>query len=124
MMQEDNDKKFNNPELARGILESLMQINEELRTTNEMLETQKSEINTQKDEILRKNKDITDSIQYAKKIQLALMTETNLFNDTFNESFVYFKPKDIVSGDFYWYNQLSTPTPSRTAGAGDRGCAR
>ncbi|MGE0566774.1 MAG: GAF domain-containing protein [Bacteroidia bacterium] len=63
------------------------------------------EVSKQKSIIEAKNKDITDSIQYAKKIQLALMTETNLFNTTFKDSFVYFKPKDIVSGDFYWANK-------------------
>lgn len=60
------------------------------------------EVLTQKAIIEAKNKDITDSIQYAKKIQLALMSETQLFNETFKENFVLFKPKDIVSGDFYW----------------------
>ncbi len=68
----------------------------------EKVKVRTEEVFRQKAIIEEKNKDITDSIQYAKKIQLALMTETNLFNDTFKESFVYFKPKDIVSGDFYW----------------------
>jgi len=63
------------------------------------------EVFRQKAIIEEKNKDITDSIQYAKKIQLALMTETNLFHETFHDSFVFFKPKDIVSGDFYWATQ-------------------
>jgi len=68
----------------------------------EKVKVRTEEVFRQKAIIEEKNKDITDSIQYAKKIQLALMTETNLFNETFKESFVYFKPKDIVSGDFYW----------------------
>ena len=68
----------------------------------EKVKERTEEVFRQKAIIEEKNKDITDSIQYAKKIQLALMTETNLFNDTFSESFVFFKPKDIVSGDFYW----------------------
>jgi serine phosphatase RsbU (regulator of sigma subunit) len=75
----------------------------------EKVKERTEEVFKQKAIIEEKNKDITDSIQYAKKIQLALMTETNLFNDTFNESFVYFKPKDIVSGDFYWATKKIAP---------------
>ncbi|MFO0358518.1 MAG: GAF domain-containing protein [Sphingobacteriaceae bacterium] len=75
----------------------------------EKVKARTEEVFKQKAIIEEKNKDITDSIQYAKKIQLALMTETNLFNDTFNESFVYFKPKDIVSGDFYWATKKIAP---------------
>ncbi len=67
------------------------------------------EVFSQKAIIEAKNKDITDSIQYAKKIQLALMSETQLFNETFKESFVLFKPKDIVSGDFYWATKKIAP---------------
>jgi transcriptional regulator with GAF, ATPase, and Fis domain len=60
------------------------------------------EVFEQKAIIEEKNKDITDSIKYAKKIQLALMPDTSLLKKAFTESFVYYRPKDIVSGDFYW----------------------
>ncbi len=53
-------------------------------------------------ELEEKNKDITDSIRYAKRIQNAIMPP----EDEIPDSFVLFKPKDIVSGDFYWYNIL------------------
>ncbi len=49
-----------------------------------------------------KNHEITDSINYAKKIQNALMPDEEEFKNYFPESFILFKPKDIVSGDFYW----------------------
>jgi transcriptional regulator with GAF, ATPase, and Fis domain len=68
----------------------------------EKVKERTDEVFTQKAIIEAKNKDITDSIQYAKKIQLALMSETQLFSETFKDSFVLFRPKDIVSGDFYW----------------------
>ncbi len=48
------------------------------------------------------HKDITDSINYAKKIQNAMLPDTALFSETFPESFGLFKPKDTLSGDFYW----------------------
>jgi len=54
------------------------------------------------DEIAEKNKDITDSINYAKRIQHALLSSDTLLKEFLQEYFVLFKPKDIVSGDFYW----------------------
>ncbi|MEN8157260.1 MAG: two-component regulator propeller domain-containing protein [Bacteroidota bacterium] len=56
----------------------------------------------QKEELAQKNKDITDSIRYAKRIQFAILPEKPPFSDTF----VLFKPKDIVSGDFYWFQEV------------------
>lgn len=52
-----------------------------------------------------KNKDITDSIQYAKRIQEAILPDTELIKKRFPESFILFLPRDIVSGDFYWYTE-------------------
>lgn len=49
-----------------------------------------------------KNREITDSINYAQKIQAALIPSEQEFTALFREAFVFFKPKDIVSGDFYW----------------------
>jgi serine phosphatase RsbU (regulator of sigma subunit) len=54
-------------------------------------------------EIEVKNKDITDSINYSKRIQEASLPPKDLQQSLFPDSFVLFKPKDIVSGDFYWY---------------------
>jgi ligand-binding sensor domain-containing protein/serine phosphatase RsbU (regulator of sigma subunit) len=56
----------------------------------------------QKEELAQKNKDITDSIRYAKRIQFAILPAEIPFADTF----ILFKPKDIVSGDFYWLNVI------------------
>ena len=56
----------------------------------------------QKEELTQKNKDITDSIRYAKRIQFAILPEKSPFRDTF----ILFKPKDIVSGDFYWFTEV------------------
>lgn len=54
-------------------------------------------------EIEIKNKDITDSINYSKKIQDASLPSKELQLKLFPASFIFFRPKDIVSGDFYWY---------------------
>jgi ligand-binding sensor domain-containing protein/serine phosphatase RsbU (regulator of sigma subunit) len=55
-------------------------------------------------ELATKNKDITDSIRYAQRIQQAILPPVLPFNNTF----LLFKPKDIVSGDFYWVATLGT----------------
>lgn len=50
-----------------------------------------------------KNKDITDSINYSKRIQDATLPSRSLLHELFPDSFILFEPKDIVSGDFFWY---------------------
>ena len=60
----------------------------------------------EKNEIIEeKNKDITDSIRYAKRIQEAILPPSELVKKLFPESFILYKPKDIVSGDFYWMEE-------------------
>lgn len=68
---------------------------------------QKDEILEKNKEIEHKNKDITDSIVYAKRIQEALLPVKDQVNISNIEFFVYFRPKDIVSGDFYFLRQIS-----------------
>ena len=79
-----------------------------LRRSNRMLrekEISAQQIARQREELVMKNKNITDSILYAKRIQIALLPSSDSFRAILPESFVLFKPKDIVSGDFYWINQ-------------------
>ncbi len=64
------------------------------------------QIMLQKEELTLKNKSITDSINYAKRIQTAMLPPYRLFKSVFPSSFVLYMPKDIVSGDFYWINKL------------------
>lgn len=64
-----------------------------------------SKIKTAELEIKEKNKKITDSIHYAYRIQNAILPPIKKINHYFPESFVLFKPKDIVSGDFFWINE-------------------
>jgi serine phosphatase RsbU (regulator of sigma subunit)/CheY-like chemotaxis protein len=63
------------------------------------------EIELQKQIIEENNKDITDSIQYARRIQFSLMPPFDILSQAFPCSFVLYSPKDIVSGDFYWFSQ-------------------
>ncbi|MBI2723091.1 MAG: GAF domain-containing protein [Bacteroidetes bacterium] len=69
-----------------------------------------TEVHKQKAIIEEKNKDITDSIRYAKKIQQAIAPNIEEFNRNFTDSFILYKPKDIVSGDFYWFDHFENNT--------------
>jgi serine phosphatase RsbU (regulator of sigma subunit) len=62
-------------------------------------------IHNQVKEINQQKQDILDSINYAKKIQRALFPPADEFHRTIKDYFVYYKPKDIVSGDFYWLEE-------------------
>ena len=66
-------------------------------------------ISKQKELVEHKNKEILDSINYAKYIQTALLPSEKVISDLHVDCFILFKPKDIVSGDFYWiHNNPST----------------
>ena len=72
-------------------------------------------IETQKQVVEEKNKQITDSITYAKRIQEAMLPPETEFKKLFRESFLLFLPKDIVSGDFYWITQTGNKIIYATA---------
>lgn len=67
-------------------------------------------IKNQKNTLDRQNKNIKASIRYAETIQQAILPEDSLLNNYF-ESFLIFRPKDIVSGDFYWFSKLNSYKP-------------
>jgi serine phosphatase RsbU (regulator of sigma subunit)/Tfp pilus assembly protein PilF len=61
----------------------------------------------QKELVEEKQKEVIDSITYAKRIQTALLAGEKLLKENLNDYFVFFKPKDIVAGDFYWATKLN-----------------
>ena|GEM_PF-1498619 len=65
------------------------------------------EIQLQKDQLDERNKEITDSINYAERIQRSFLAVDELLNANLNDYFVYFNPKEAVSGDFYWAGKLN-----------------
>jgi serine phosphatase RsbU (regulator of sigma subunit) len=75
------------------------------KQANELLEEKNIKITAQRDQIAYQKKHITDSIHYAQKIQRAILPSMELFTDKIDH-FVLFKPRDIVSGDFYWVDQV------------------
>jgi serine phosphatase RsbU (regulator of sigma subunit) len=83
--------------------EELKQTVEELDATNESLNELNVSLSEQKGIIEKKNHDITASINYAARIQGAILPKVSLIEKSFGEAFVFFRPRDIVSGDFYWF---------------------
>ncbi len=80
--------------------------NNELKNALEEIRLQKQEIEIKNTELEKQKKEITDSIQYAKRIQQAALPSKKLGKDIIEEHFILFMPRDIVSGDFYWYHEL------------------
>ena len=88
-------------------------INRALNEQKEAINKQKTEIEMQKESIEKandilaeKNKQITDSLEYAKRIQLSLLPEENQLKSKFRDSFIWYLPRDIVGGDFYWFTEI------------------
>ncbi len=77
---------------------------------NKMISAQKEELTKQKAVLEEKNKEILDSINYAKRLQEAILPPMSLIKQFFSDSFVLYKPKDIVAGDFYWM-EVAHPQP-------------
>ncbi|MGE0078167.1 MAG: tetratricopeptide repeat protein [Bacteroidales bacterium] len=91
----------------------ISQQKEEILTQNEILQQQKEEIEAQRDEVVNQrdqithqNNLITDSIEYAKHIQNAVLPEKQLLGEYFSDSFIFYQPRNIVSGDFYWMKRF------------------
>lgn len=70
------------------------------------IRTQKNKIEEQRDKLNLQNQNINASIQYAQNIQRAILPVQNQISNLF-ESFIIYRPKDIVSGDFYWFTQIN-----------------
>jgi serine phosphatase RsbU (regulator of sigma subunit)/ligand-binding sensor domain-containing protein len=77
-----------------------------LSIQNIKITKQKEEIEIQSNKIVEQNREITDSIRYAKRLQTAVMPDHDIISALLSDYFVLFRPKDIVSGDFYWVNKI------------------
>ncbi len=79
------------------------------------LEKQANTLQEANNEISLKNEHITSSIAYAKTIQQAVLPDLGKMKSYFEDAFVLYKPKDVVSGDFYWYSHINgDTTPPKT----------
>ena len=87
-------------------------VNKALNEQKNAINQQKLEIESQKENIEKansilaeKNKQIIDSLEYAKRIQMSLLPDGKMLKKKFNDSFIWYLPRDIVGGDFYWYSE-------------------
>ena len=105
--QRSNDIIMQILEQKKGEIE---QQSYELQETSTDLKWQTENALRLYDEVEQQRKEMTDSIKYAKRIQTILLPETNYINEILNDYFVLFRPRDIVSGDFYWINAKKEKT--------------
>jgi serine phosphatase RsbU (regulator of sigma subunit)/ligand-binding sensor domain-containing protein len=100
-----------------AIVFSTRRLKEIIRRATQEIVAQKEKIEEQKKLVDEKNKDITDSIAYASTIQAAILPSTDKIREFMPDHFILFRPRDVVSGDFYWINK--TPSGKIVIVAGD-----
>lgn len=109
--QKENERKVKNISfialgvsliLMCGILLMFLKI----KKSNKIITSQKQEVETQKHIVDEKQKEILDSITYAKRLQQAILPPQEFVNTHIAKNFIYYQPKDIVAGDFYWAEKV------------------
>jgi len=90
----------------RRILRQKTQLEELVQERTSEVREQKELVERQKELVEDKNRSIMDSIKYAKRLQDAILPTQEYITDCFREHFVFYRPKDIVSGDFYWTRKI------------------
>jgi serine phosphatase RsbU (regulator of sigma subunit) len=101
--------RMKNVELEQQKEEILAQ-RDEIEAQRDHVVEQKEQIEVQHSMILEQTKSITDSIHYASRIQEALLPPSEVLNEVLPEHFILYKPRDIVSGDFYWASTKNNRT--------------
>lgn len=87
--------------------QEIMEKNEELKQQTEEIHTINDQLHFAYNQISEKNDEILDSIHYASSIQRALIPDITELGNFFSESFILYRPRDIVSGDFFWYRNTA-----------------
>ncbi len=117
MTVRDSNTEKKNTLLPAKHMDEIHRLNKEIETLKDEIEAQKEELETrrdlaekQRDEISAQKIELTDSIKYASQIVSSLMPGSELFRKYFSDYFILNKPKDIVSGDFYWISVKGSKT--------------
>lgn len=84
----------------------MIRANSKTKAINRQLEKQKDEISKKNTDLSQAYSSIQASINYAERIQQASLPELSVIGAAFDDMFIYFNPRDIVSGDFYWFAQI------------------
>lgn len=86
--------------------QDLLQRLDEQKKLNQKLEDQKNEMISQKQLLELANKQVSDSIVYAQRIQRSILPELSVISKLVKDAFIIYEPKDVVSGDFYWFERV------------------
>jgi serine phosphatase RsbU (regulator of sigma subunit) len=105
--------RLRNLERAKELLEEevrkrtleIQKQKDQIQKQKDEIEAQRDFVVEQRDKIEKQNEDITASIHYASKIQNAVLPPESIFKKELGDNFIFYRPKDIVSGDFYYLNQ-------------------
>lgn len=92
--------------LINAAYQRTQKANHQLQLQQKLLRKERDKANEKQVLVERKNAEIIDSINYAKKIQDAILPPETKLRSTIPDSFVVFMPKDIVAGDFYWFDRI------------------
>ncbi len=84
----------------------LTELNNEINQQKDEIEAQRDLVSVQKSELETIHGEVTHSIEYAKRIQSSTLPKIEILENVFAETFILFKPRDIVSGDFYWFVKM------------------
>lgn len=90
--------------------EEVVNQRDEIETQRDAIAAQRNEIEAQRDLVVKQKDELIDSINYAKRIQAAMLPPEQYFHEILNDVFILFKPRDIVSGDFFWIKQVNQYT--------------
>lgn len=83
------------------------------RKQKQIIELQKEDVEMAHTKLAQKSKEVMDSIIYAKRIQSAILPPLNFVKENLKDSFIIYKPKDIVAGDFYWLETVSSDVANK-----------
>ncbi|WP_027001628.1 7TM diverse intracellular signaling domain-containing protein [Hugenholtzia roseola] len=119
LLKQEKEKQIlverQNQELEQKVEErtlALQQSNQALLQQQQQIEQQKDEISYQKSTLQNQYRQITDSLRYAETIQQAILPTSEKMREILHDFFLIYRPKDIVSGDFYWCQQVQTAPKS------------
>ena len=118
MTKQKEEIEVKNTELELAFKE-ISNKNKELEQKNEEIQSQSDEIVAQKNIIESRNRDITDSINYAHRIQSALFQSEDYIQSYVKNAFVLFQPKEIIGGDLYWFEEFPTMKYKQLSGKDD-----
>ena len=107
ILEEKVDERTLEIEIQR---QNIFEVNKLLKEHKDELIVQRDMAAAQRDQIAEQRREIMDSIQYAQRIQNAIMPAQTLMDDLLRNYFVFFKPRNIVSGDYYWATGRGTKT--------------